>query len=107
MNRKPLMSLSLDLDNKWSYLRTYGNPDWDQFPSYLDLICPRILEFMDRHRVKITFFIVGKDAAMEKNRAAIASLSDAGHEIGNHSFFHEPWLASLYRAAIRERPQNG
>ena len=92
MRSKPLMSLSLDLDNKWSYLRTFGNPDWEQFPSYLDMVCPRILEFLDRHGVKITFFIVGKDAAMEKNRAAIASLSDAGHEIGNHSFFHEPWL---------------
>ena len=29
---------------------------------------------------------------MEKNREAIASISAAGHEIGNHSFRHEPWL---------------
>lgn len=92
MNDKPLMSLSLDLDNKWSYLRTYGNPAWEEFPSYLDLVCPRILEFFDKRGIKITFFIVGKDADLEKNREAIASLSAAGHEIGNHSFFHEPWL---------------
>ncbi len=92
MGDKSLMSLSLDLDNKWSYLRTYGNSDWEQFPSYLDLVCPRILDFFEARDIKITFFIVGKDASLARNRAAIASLSDAGHEIANHSFFHEPWL---------------
>ena len=86
------MSLSLDLDNKWSYLRTYGNDSWQGFPSYLDLVVPRILEFFARRNIKITFFIVGKDASLDRNRDAIASLSEAGHEIGNHSFFHEPWL---------------
>lgn len=92
MADKPLMSLSLDLDNKWSYLRTYGNSDWEQFPSYLDLVCPRILEFFAARDISITFFIVGKDATLPRNRAAIASLGAAGHEIANHSFFHEPWL---------------
>lgn len=86
------MSLSLDLDNKWCYLRTYGNPAWKDFPSYLDLVVPRILDFLAKRSVRITFFIVGKDAELPKNRVAIASLSAAGHEIGNHSYFHEPWL---------------
>ena len=95
--KKPLMSLSLDLDNKWSYLRTYGNSDWEQFPSYLDLVCPRILEFFGNRNINITFFIVGKDAELDRNRDAIASLAAAGHEIGNHSYFHEPWL-HLYSA---------
>ena len=27
-----------------------------------------------------------------KNYDALASISDAGHEVGNHSFHHEPWL---------------
>ena len=34
----------------------------------------------------------------EKNRAALRAIVDAGHEIGNHSFRHEPWL-HLYTAA--------
>ena len=92
MSDKPLMSLSLDLDNKWAYLRTYGDSRWDQFPSYLDLVCPRILEFFDHRDIKITFYIVGKDATLAKNREALMSLSPAGHEIGNHSYMHEPWL---------------
>lgn len=92
MTGKLNMSLSLDLDNKWSYLRTYGSTAWQQFPSYLDLVVPRILDFFAQRDIRITFFIVGKDAALAKNRDAIASLTAAGHEIGNHSFFHEPWL---------------
>lgn len=96
------MSLSLDLDNKWSYLRTYGDASWQAFPSYLDVVVPRILAFLAQRRVRITFFVVGKDAALHRNRDAIASLSAAGHEIGNHSFFHEPWL-HLYSEEDLER----
>ncbi len=92
MNSKSHASLSLDLDNKWSYLKTNGDPDWESFPSYLDLVVPRILRFLDSHDLKLTVFVVGQDAALAKNRNALASLSAAGHEIGNHSFHHEPWL---------------
>jgi peptidoglycan-N-acetylglucosamine deacetylase len=85
-------SLSLDLDNQWSYLKTHGNPEWKGFPSYLDTAVPRILEFLAARRLAITFFVVGQDAALEKNQAALRALADAGHEIGSHSFNHEPWL---------------
>lgn len=102
MNGKRLMSLSLDLDNKWSYLRTFGNAEWVRYPSYLELVCPRILQFFAARNVKITFFIVGRDATLNNNRSAIASLSAAGHEIGNHSFEHEPWL-HLYTDQHLER----
>ena len=57
-----------------------------------DLVVPRVLQFLKERDLKITFFIVGQDAALEKNREAIASIAAAGHEIGNHSFNHEPWL---------------
>ena len=89
---KPLASLSLDLDNKWSYMKTHGDAGWEQFPSYLDVLVPRVLDFLNERELKITFFIVGQDAALDKNRDALARLSAAGHEIGNHSFNHEPWL---------------
>lgn len=89
---KPIASLSLDLDNQWSYMKTHGDAGWDSFPSYLDVVVPRVLSFLKERDLKITFFIVGQDAALEKNREAIASIAAAGHEIGNHSFNHEPWL---------------
>lgn len=95
---KPLASLSLDLDNKWSYMKTHGDQGWEAFPSYLDVVVPRVLRFLAERDLKITFFVVGQDAALEKNHAALNSLAGAGHEIGNHSFHHEPWL-HLYSPA--------
>ena len=89
---KRYASLSLDLDNQWSYMKTHGDPGWQSHPSYLDAVVPRILDFLAARRLTITFFIVGQDAALEKNRAALAAIAAAGHEIGNHSFRHEPWL---------------
>jgi peptidoglycan/xylan/chitin deacetylase (PgdA/CDA1 family) len=87
-----IASLSLDLDNKWSYLKTHGDRGWEELPSYLDGVVPRFLELLGKLDLKITVFVVGQDAALAKNRNALAALAAAGHEIGNHSFHHEPWL---------------
>ena len=89
---QPLASLSLDLDNKWSYLKTHGDAGWESFPTYLDVVVPRALAFLKARNLKITFFIVGQDAALEKNAEALGQIAPAGHEIGNHSFHHQPWL---------------
>ena len=89
---KPLGSLSLDLDNQWSYMKTHGDGGWQSFPSYLDIVVPRVLDFFRQRNLTLTFFVVGQDAALDQNRAALRALSDAGHEIGNHSFSHEQWL---------------
>jgi peptidoglycan/xylan/chitin deacetylase (PgdA/CDA1 family) len=97
---KPLASLSLDLDNQWSYMRTHGDAGWESFPSYLDLLVPRVLEFLAARGLRITFFIVGQDAALAGNRAAFGALAAAGHEVGNHSFHHLPWLHLYSEAEI-------
>lgn len=89
---KPIASLSLDLDNQWSYMKTHGDTGWESFPSYLDVVVPRVLDFLKASELIITFFIVGQDAALKKNREALAAIAAGGHEIGNHSFHHEPWL---------------
>ncbi|MGH8250854.1 MAG: polysaccharide deacetylase family protein [Steroidobacteraceae bacterium] len=98
----PYASLSLDLDNQWSYMKTHGDDGWQLHPSYLDVAVPRILEFLAARRLRISFFIVGQDAALAKNSAAMAAIAAAGHEIGNHSFRHEPWL-HLYSEAELDR----
>ena len=95
---KPLASLSLDLDNQWSYMKTHGDSGWEEFPTYLEVVVPRFIEVLDELNVKMTVFVVGQDAALEKNHAALRMIPDAGHEVGNHSFHHEPWL-HLYSAA--------
>ena len=97
MNRR-VASLSLDLDNLWSYMKIHGDAGWDAFPSYLDIVVPRFLDMLARRGAKITVFVVGQDAAIDRNRDALRMIADAGHEIGNHSFHHEPWL-HLYSPA--------
>lgn len=89
---KPLASVSLDLDNKWSYMKTRGDPDWKSLPSYLDVVVPRVLSFLAGRGLTITVLVVGQDAVLPRNQRLLASVAEAGHEIGNHSFLHEPWL---------------
>ena len=91
-------SLSLDLDNKWSYIKTHGDAPGEGFPSYLDDVVPRFLQVLHDLDLRITVFVVGQDAALEKNRAVLGAIARAGHEIGNHSFSHVPAL-HLYSAA--------
>ncbi len=99
---KQTASLSLDLDNKWSYMKTHGDAGWESFPSYLDVVVPRALKFLQERNLNITFFIVGQDAALDKNLDALGQISDAGHEIGNHSFNHEPWLHLYSKEELHE-----
>jgi peptidoglycan/xylan/chitin deacetylase (PgdA/CDA1 family) len=97
---KPLASISLDLDNKWSYLKTHGDEAWSSFPSYFPAAIPRILDFCAARDLSITVFIVGQDAALPANHAHLRSIAQAGHEIANHSFHHEPWLHEYDRGQL-------
>ncbi|CAN5214968.1 polysaccharide deacetylase family protein [soil metagenome] len=103
---KRYASLSLDLDNKWSYLKTHGDAGWDTFPSYLHIVVPRTLAFLKERRLSITWFIVGQDAVLPQHRDVLGTLALAGHEIGNHSFHHEPWLHLYSLDQIREEFAN-
>lgn len=91
---KPRASLSLDLDNLWSYLKVHGDAGWSSYPSYLAHAVPRMLGVLADARLYITFFVVGADAARAENREALRAIAGAGHEVGNHSYHHEPWIAS-------------
>jgi len=89
---RPMASVSLDVDNLWSYLKTHGDPGWEARPTYLDRFFPPVLDALDELGLRITFFCVGIDADREENQGAFRSLTTRGHEVGNHSYEHEPWL---------------
>ncbi|HPE56027.1 MAG TPA: polysaccharide deacetylase family protein [Bacteroidales bacterium] len=90
--KKPFASISLDLDNQWSYMKIHGDEGWDKYPSYFDIFVPHVLNILDDLKIKITFFIVGKDASIEFNKPYLHQIIKRGHELGNHSFNHESWL---------------
>lgn len=109
MSGLPTASVSLDLDNLWAYLKTHGDPAWRSRPSFLPTAVPRLLELFAEHRVTATVFVVGRDAEREDGAKAVAAFAAAGHEIGNHSYGHEPWLHRYSRpelAAELERTED-
>jgi hypothetical protein len=101
-NGKLTASISLDADNLWSYLKTHGDPAWQARPTYLATLGPQLVDTWGRHGITGTVFVVGHDVDLEDGAAFVASLSASGHEIGNHSFEHEPWLHLYSRDRVEE-----
>ncbi len=60
---------------------------------------PRLLDILERHNVKATFFLVGSYAA--KEAALVRRIAEGGHLIGNHSWSH-PNMAVTGMKKIRE-----
>ena len=99
---RPLASVSLDLDNLWSYLKIHGDEKWQERPSYLGVFVPHVLSILAELDLEITFFIVGIDATVESDASILRSIADAGHEIGNHSFEHDSWIQQYSRADLEK-----
>lgn len=99
---RPVASVSLDMDNLWSYMKIHGDPEWSTRPSYLDALVPRMLETFAEHDLTATVFVVGADAAREDGARAVAGIAAAGHEVANHSYEHEPWLHRYSRADLEK-----
>ena len=89
---KPAASLSLDADNLWSYLYIRGDRAWADAESYLPRMVPRVLDLLGARELRITVFAIGRDCADDVDAQCFHAIAAAGHEIGNHSYRHEPWL---------------
>ncbi len=97
---KPTASLSLDLDNQWSYMRTHGDAGWESFPTYLGSVLPLALETLAQKGLKATIFLVGRDAL--PHRDLLGEIPRHGHEVGNHSHNHLQWLHRLPRPELAD-----
>ncbi len=102
MTGRPLASVSVDLDNLWAYLKTHGDPGWRRYPSFLPSAVPRLLEVLGEQGLATTVFVVGADVVREDGAKAVNEIAAAGHEVGNHSFGHEPWLHRYSRDRLEE-----
>lgn len=88
-------TLSLDLDDAWTYVRAAGRPGWEGTPTVIPAVCQRLRALLDRHGLRITLFVIARDLEDPARVAAIRPLVEAGHEIGCHSYGHEPTFALL------------
>jgi polysaccharide deacetylase family protein (PEP-CTERM system associated) len=83
-------ALSVDLEEYFhpSELPSSTRPElWDTLPPRVPQQTARILELLERHRTKATFFVLGWVA--ERQATVIRSIAEAGHEIGCHSYAHQ------------------
>lgn len=63
---------------------------------------PKIIEILDKHKVKTTFFMTGE--WVEKNPECVKLLVEKGHDLGNHSATH-PDMTKLTKEKQREEIQ--
>ena len=99
-SRRPVATLSLDLDNLWAYLRSNGDASWRTYPSFLDIAIPRILAMLDELGLTITVFVVGRDAESRTDAELLRRFVVAGHEIANHSYDHDSLFHRLHEEAL-------
>lgn len=105
MSTLPPASLSLDLDNKWAYLRAAGNKDWEKAESYFPIAIKRIVEILSEFELPLTVFMVGRDLQNElpADLDAIDSFSTLpSWEPANHSLNHLPWMHTMDAADLRD-----
>src|SRR5262245_7657455 len=52
---------------------------------------PQVLDILDRHQARATFFLIGERALRHPD--LVARITGAGHEVGNHYFMNGSALA--------------
>ena len=84
--------LSFDVDGVSSWLRR--NPDFAKLPSLMSMAeygpsvaTPRILDILDSHDIKASFYIPGYVA--ETHPDLVREIHRRGHEVAHHGYIHE------------------
>jgi peptidoglycan/xylan/chitin deacetylase (PgdA/CDA1 family) len=71
-----------------------------------EAVTPQVLTCLNRHKIKATFFVMGRKIVEPQNAAIAKHASETGHLIGNHTFSHSTPLGELdTAAALREFDQ--
>ena len=84
-----LNALTIDLEEYFQvskFEQVMPRENWDSYPARVRSNTIRILELLDEHDCKATFFTVGWIA--ERYPDLIKEITRAGHEIGCHSYWH-------------------
>ena len=64
-----------------------GNEVWEQLPARVESNARWILDTLDRHNTRVTFFVLGWVA--EHHPELVREIHRRGHEIGSHSYWHK------------------
>ncbi|MCE7890001.1 MAG: polysaccharide deacetylase [Sorangiineae bacterium PRO1] len=96
-----LAAISVDLDEIPNYFAIHGlaPPAGPGANAVYDVGLGRLDDFARAHGLPLTLFAIGADMAREANARRLRALSEAGHEIANHSLDH------LYDLTRRDRTE--
>lgn len=82
--------LTFDIED-WFHILDYEPTNninlWSSYESRIERNLDSILDLLDKHSVKGTFFVLGWVA--EKNPQIVKKIHEQGHEIGSHTHFHQ------------------
>ncbi len=100
VERKPLGTLQVDVDDLWVYYESIGlrTPESAPAAAFTEGI-PRLLDLFDQYGARATFFVCGRDLPAQAR--CVASMVRRGHEVANHSAEHRNGYARLSRAELR------
>ncbi|HOO56119.1 MAG TPA: polysaccharide deacetylase family protein [bacterium] len=99
------IAVSIDLDPIDHYLSCRGFSPLAEtnLNAVYDEGIPGFISLFEEYDIKATFFVVGKDALIEKNSELIRLLHNSGHEIANHSMDHRLDLYKLNKDELRKQ----
>jgi polysaccharide deacetylase family protein (PEP-CTERM system associated) len=104
-----LNAFSVDVEDYYQvsgFERHIQRDRWNEFESRVVCNTVRILELLDRHAVRATFFVLGWVA--QRFPQLVRDIHAAGHEIGSHSFWHRlvyEQTAEQFRNDLRQSKQ--
>lgn len=101
-NRAQRHFFTIDLEEYFQVLafaRVAPVEDWSGYPPRAEAATYQLLELLDRHETKATFFTVGWLA--DRNRDLIRRIVAGGHEVASHTWWHRN-LGSITRDEFRD-----
>jgi hypothetical protein len=90
--------ITVDMDNYEEYRSLVDPTGAAGSLSFYTNAVPRFLDLFDRHGIRATFFMVGRDARVSEHRKVVREMAERGHEVANHSYSHPYNFRQLSRA---------
>lgn len=87
--------IMVDVDSWQTQLAFYGCPNKDYNNDVYENSLPKLIDLFEKFKIRATFFIVGKHITVKSNRSLLRRLSNAGHELANHSMTHPQGFSRL------------
>ena len=98
-SQPPLAAFTVDVEDYFhvsGFAEVVPTSSWPERSARVEVGLNKLLELLDRHQVRGTFFILGWVA--DHQPALVRRIAELGHELGSHSYAHQ----LVYRQTVQE-----